>query len=91
MILLMLKYDTLNTNKMTSEIIVKGKLYKLWEMKDTAREARRFADIHRKLGSKMIVRMQPSGCFWVYAMTSLVPKKRYENAKKHEEHERQIV
>ena len=72
---------------MTSEIIVKGKLYKLWEMKDTAQEARRFADIHRKLGLKMTVRMQPSGCFWVYAMTSLVPKKKYESTKKHEEHE----
>ena len=87
----MLKYDTLYTNKMTSGIIIKGKLYKLWEMKDTVHEARRFADIHRKRGFKMIVRKQPSGCFWVYAMTSLVPKKRYENAKKHEEHERQIV
>jgi len=76
---------------MTSGIIIKGKLYKLWEMKDTVHEARRFADIHRKRGFKMIVRKQPSGCFWVYAMTSLVPKKRYENAKKHEEHERQIV
>ena len=76
---------------MTSEIIVKGKLYKLWEMKDTVHEARRFADIHRKRGFKMIVRKQPSGYWWVYAMTSLVPKKRYENAKKHEEHERQIV
>ena len=70
---------------MTSEIIVKGKLYKLWEMKDTAREARRFADIHRKLGSKMIVRMQPSGCWWVYAMTSFTPKKKYETVKKNEE------
>jgi len=66
---------------MISGIIVKGKLYKFWEMKDTVHEARRFADIHRKRGLKMIVRKQPTGCFWVYAMTSLVPKKRYENAK----------
>ena len=81
----MLKYDTLNTNWMTSGIIIKGKLYKLWEMKDTAQVARRFADIHRKLGSKMIVRMQPSGYWWVYAMTSFTPKKKYETVKKNEE------
>lgn len=76
---------------MASGIIIKGKLYKLWEMKDTAQEARRFADIYRKRGFKMIVRKQPSGYWWVYAMTSLVPKKRYKNAKKHEEQGRQTV
>ena len=72
---------------MISGIIVKGKLYKFWEMKDTVHEARRFADIHRKRGLKMIVRKQPTGCFWVYAMTSFTPKKKYESTKKLEEHE----
>ena len=76
---------------MTSGIIIKGKLYKLWEMKDTVHEARRFADIHRKRGFKMIVRKQPSGYWWVYAMTSFTPKKKYESAKKHGEHGRQTV
>ena len=76
---------------MTSGIIIKGKLYKLWEMKDTPQEARRFADIHRKRGLKMIVRKQPTGCFWVYAMTSFTPKKKYESTKKLEEQGRQTV
>jgi len=87
----MLKYDTLNTNWMTSGIIIKGKLYKLWEMKDTAQEARRFADIHRKRGFKMIVRKQPSGYWWVYAMTSFTPKKKYESTKKMQNRNAQTI